>query len=57
VLLGITGSGKTFTIAKVIETVNRPTLILSHNKTLASQLYQVFRSDGGANGKTLVTCF
>ena len=56
-LLGITGSGKTFTIAKVIETVNRPTLILSHNKTLASQLYQVFRSDGGANGKTLVTCF
>ncbi len=44
VLLGITGSGKTFTIAKVIETVNRPTLILSHNKTLAAQLYQEFRS-------------
>jgi excinuclease ABC subunit B len=44
VLLGITGSGKTFTIAKVIEAVNRPTLILSHNKTLAAQLYQEFRS-------------
>jgi excinuclease ABC subunit B len=44
VLLGITGSGKTFTIAKVIESVNRPTLILSHNKTLAAQLYQEFRS-------------
>jgi excinuclease UvrABC helicase subunit UvrB len=41
----------------VIEAVDRPTRILSHNKTLASQLYQVFRSDGGANGKTLVTCF
>jgi excinuclease ABC subunit B len=44
VLLGITGSGKTFAIAKVIEAVNRPTLILSHNKTLAAQLYQEFRS-------------
>jgi excinuclease ABC subunit B len=44
VLLGVTGSGKTFTIAKVIETVNRPTLILSHNKTLAAQLFQEFRS-------------
>jgi excinuclease ABC subunit B len=44
VLLGITGSGKTFSIAKVIEAVNRPTLILSHNKTLAAQLYQEFRS-------------
>jgi excinuclease ABC subunit B len=44
VLLGVTGSGKTFTIAKVIEAVNRPTLILSHNKTLAAQLYQEFRS-------------
>jgi len=44
VLLGVTGSGKTFTIAKVIETVNRPTLVLSHNKTLAAQLYQEFRS-------------
>jgi len=43
VLLGVTGSGKTFTIAKVIETVNRPALVLSHNKTLAAQLYQEFR--------------
>ncbi len=44
ILLGVTGSGKTFTIAKVIEAVNRPTLILSHNKTLAAQLFQEFRS-------------
>ena len=44
VLLGVTGSGKTFTMAKVIEQVNRPTLVLSHNKTLAAQLYQEFRS-------------
>ncbi|MCH8321182.1 MAG: excinuclease ABC subunit UvrB [Acidobacteria bacterium] len=43
VLLGVTGSGKTFTMAKVIEEVNRPTLILSHNKTLAVQLYQEFK--------------
>src|SRR5688572_8747380 len=43
VLLGVTGSGKTFTMAKVIEAVNRPTLVLSHNKTLAAQLYQEFR--------------
>ena len=44
VLLGVTGSGKTFTVAKVIEAVNRPALVLSHNKTLAAQLYQEFRS-------------
>ncbi|MEM7052110.1 MAG: excinuclease ABC subunit UvrB [Acidobacteriota bacterium] len=44
VLLGVTGSGKTFSIAKVIEEVNRPTLILSHNKTLAAQLFQEFRN-------------
>ncbi len=44
VLLGVTGSGKTFTIAKVIEAVNRPVLVLSHNKTLAAQLYQEFKS-------------
>ncbi len=42
-LLGVTGSGKTFTMAKVIEAVERPTLVLSHNKTLAAQLYQEFR--------------
>ncbi|HET9229606.1 MAG TPA: excinuclease ABC subunit UvrB [Thermoanaerobaculia bacterium] len=44
VLLGVTGSGKTFSIAQVIEAVNRPTLILSHNKILAAQLFQEFRS-------------
>ena len=44
VLLGVTGSGKTFTVAKVIEHHNRPTLILSHNKTLAAQLYQEFKN-------------
>jgi excinuclease ABC subunit B len=38
VLLGVTGSGKTFTVAKVIEAVDRPTLVLSHNKILAAQL-------------------
>jgi excinuclease ABC subunit B len=42
-LLGVTGSGKTFTIANVIKEVNRPTLILSHNKTLAAQLYSEFK--------------
>lgn len=42
-LLGVTGSGKTFTMAKVIEEVQRPTLIISHNKTLAAQLYQEMR--------------
>ena len=43
VLLGVTGSGKTFTMAKVIEKVNRATLVLAHNKTLAAQLYHEFR--------------
>lgn len=43
-LLGVTGSGKTFTIANVIQNVNKPTLILSHNKTLAAQLYGEFKS-------------
>nr|WP_223144095.1 excinuclease ABC subunit UvrB [Aquirufa aurantiipilula] len=43
-LLGVTGSGKTFTIANVIQQINRPTLILSHNKTLAAQLYGEFKS-------------
>lgn len=43
-LLGVTGSGKTFTMANVIANLNRPTLILSHNKTLASQLYDEFKS-------------
>ena len=44
VLLGVTGSGKTFTMAKVIEHFNRPALILAHNKTLAAQLYQEFKT-------------
>src|SRR5215471_1677509 len=44
VLLGVTGSGKTFTMAKVIEQVNRPALILAHNKTLAAQLYHEFKA-------------
>src|SRR5271168_1934858 len=44
VLLGVTGSGKTFTMAKVIEAVDRPTLVLAHNKTLAAQLYHEFKS-------------
>src|SRR5271155_810370 len=44
VLLGVTGSGKTFTMAKVIEEINRPTIVLAHNKTLAAQLFHEFRS-------------
>jgi excinuclease ABC subunit B len=44
VLLGVTGSGKTFTMAKVIEAMGRPTLVLAHNKTLAAQLYHEFKS-------------
>src|SRR5215470_11509503 len=44
VLLGVTGSGKTFTMAKVIESVGRPALVLAHNKTLAAQLYHEFKS-------------
>jgi excinuclease ABC subunit B len=44
VLLGVTGSGKTFTMAKVIEALQRPTLVLAHNKTLAAQLYREFKS-------------
>ena len=43
VLLGVTGSGKTYTMAKVIEKVQRPTLVLAHNKTLAAQLCEEFR--------------
>ena len=43
VLLGVTGSGKTFTMANVIAQMQRPTLVLSHNKTLAAQLYAEFR--------------
>ena len=43
VLLGVTGSGKTFTMAQVVSAVNRPTLVMAHNKTLAAQLYQEFK--------------
>ena len=43
-LLGVTGSGKTFTMANVIAGTGRPTLVLSHNKTLAAQLYSEFKS-------------
>ena len=42
-MLGVTGSGKTFTMAHVIEKLNRPSLVMVHNKTLAAQLYQEFR--------------
>ncbi|MDE7447464.1 MAG: DEAD/DEAH box helicase family protein, partial [Helicobacter sp.] len=42
-LLGVTGSGKTFTMAKIIESLQIPTLIMTHNKTLAAQLYSEFR--------------
>ena len=44
VLLGVTGSGKTFSVAQMVEALDRPTLVLSHNKTLAAQLYQEFKS-------------
>src|SRR3984957_2186458 len=44
VLLGVTGSGKTFAVANVIKNVNKPTLVISHNKTLAAQLYAEFKS-------------
>ena len=44
VLLGVTGSGKTFTMAKIIEAQNRPAVVLAHNKTLAAQLFHEFRS-------------
>ena len=43
-LKGVTGSGKTFTMAKIIEKVQKPTLIISHNKTLSAQLYREFKS-------------
>ena len=42
-LLGVTGSGKTFTMANIVQEVNRPTLVLAHNKTLAAQLYAEFK--------------
>ena len=50
VLLGVTGSGKTFTMAKIIEKIQKPVLIISHNKTLAAQLYQEFKEFFPKNG-------
>src|ERR1700693_4357563 len=44
VLLGVTGSGKTFTMAKLVEQANRPAVVLAHNKTLAAQLFSEFRN-------------
>src|SRR5947208_15815163 len=49
-LLGVTGSGKTFTIANVIQALDRPTLVISHNKTLAAQLYSEFKQFFPHNG-------
>ena len=49
-LKGVTGSGKTFTMAKIIERVQRPTLIISHNKTLSAQLYREFKGFFPHNG-------
>ncbi len=54
VLLGVTGSGKTFTMAQVLAQVNRPALVMAHNKTLAAQLYQEFkRFFPGQRGRVL----
>ena len=57
VLLGVTGSGKTFTIANVIKNVNKPTLILSHNKTLAAQLYQEMKGFFPHNAVEYYVCY
>ena len=54
-LMGVTGSGKTFTMANIIERVQKPTLVISHNKTLAAQLHGEFRSFPGERGG--VFCF
>ena len=51
-LQGVTGSGKTFTVANVIQEINRPTLVLAHNKTLAAQLYSEFQSFFPNNSKS-----
>ena len=55
VLLGVTGSGKTFTVANVIANVGKPTLILSHNKTLAAQLYQEMKGFFPENAVDYIT--
>ena len=56
-LLGATGSGKTFTMAKVIEKVNRPTLVLAHNKTLAAQLCSEFKEFPSVGTLSLLPAF
>ena len=50
-LLGVTGSGKTFTMANVIQALNKPTLVIAHNKTLAAQLYGEFKELRSSNSK------
>jgi len=55
VLLGVTGSGKTFTMAKVIEQSQRPALILAHNKTLAAQLYHEFKQFFPGNAVSILS--
>ena len=57
VLLGVTGSGKTFTMAKVIEAINRPTLVMAHNKTLAAQLYHEFKTFFPHNAVEYFVCY
>ena len=56
ILLGVTGSGKTFTIANVIEKINRPTLVLAHNKILASQLCTEFKELCSLIKNVLIVC-
>ena len=56
-LLGVTGSGKTFTMANVIAQVNRPTLVLAHNKTLAAQLCAEFREFFSNNAVEYLVCY
>ena len=57
VLLGATGTGKTFTIANVIEKVNKPTLVLAHNKTLAGQLYSELKELFPNNAVCYFACY
>src|SRR5215468_8302421 len=57
VLLGVTGSGKTFTIANVIKNVDKPTLVISHNKTLAAQLYAEFKGFFPDNAVEYFVCY
>src|SRR4030043_1349810 len=57
VLLGVTGSGKTFTMANVIEKVQKPTLVISHNKTLAAQLYGEFKELFPENAVEFFVCY